>query len=524
MEIHAGKFSDLPDGGKKMFSHQGNDILLVKIQGKVHALGGHCTHYGAPLDEGVLDGDRLICPWHHAVFQATTGDLLDPPALDALPRYEVKVKGDDIYVILPERIESNRLPAMAGYNASKDNRCFVILGAGAAGTTAAQTLREDGFQGRIVLISHENYAAYDRPTLSKAYLAGGMEKESLRLRPEKFYQDHDLELRLGQRVTEVLAKAKVVKFADGKTLKFDKLLIATGGNPRKLDVPGSDLGNIFRLRSLDDCEAIISALSGAERAAVIGASFIGMESAASIAKRKKIPVTVIGLDTIPFEKVFGGEIGALFQSAHEKHGAAFKLGRTVQRFEGNGKVEAVILDNGERVAADLIIVGVGVRPATHFQGDLDLQLNGSLKVDRCFRVSEAIYAAGDVATFTDWRTGQDLRIEHWRTAMQQGRVAAHNMAGREVPFEGLPFFWTSQAGLGLRYVGYAKEWDEIIVQGSIPSQEFVAFYVKGDQIQAAAGNKRDQVMDAVHELMRTKRMPSVTALRQNRDLDLVALT
>lgn len=522
-EIRAAKSKELEEGGMKMISHQGNDILLTRIRGNIYAVGGHCTHYGAPLDEGVLDGDRLICPWHHARFAAETGDLLDPCALDALPHYQVRIEGENVIVLLPEKIEANRIPDMADYDPGADDRCFVIAGAGAAGYAAAQTLREDGYRGRLVMITPENRPAYDRPTLSKAYLQGNLERESLPLRPDKFYNEHGLELMLERRLTEVNSGSKTVTLDTGETLKYDRLLIATGAKPRRLNVPGAELDKVFLLRSLEDCEAIIRALETAERAVVIGTSFIGLETAASMIRRKKIPVTVIGPEKVPFDKVFGAEIGQMVQSLHEKNGAFFRLGRTVQRIEGEGQVQAVILDNGDRIETDLVIVGIGVQPATTFMGDLEKLPDGSLKVDRFFRVKNDVYAAGDVATFTDWRTGRDLRIEHWRTALEQGRCAGHNMAGRETAYEGIPFFWSSQVGLGLRYVGHAKDWDEIIVQGSISSQEFVAFYLKDDMVQAAVGNKRDRVMDAVEELMRIGRMPSAGEMRANPDLDLMAL-
>jgi NADPH-dependent 2,4-dienoyl-CoA reductase/sulfur reductase-like enzyme/nitrite reductase/ring-hydroxylating ferredoxin subunit len=522
-ELRAARITDLMEGGKKMFSFQGHDILLTKVNGKIHAVAGHCTHYGAPLDEGILQGDRVICPWHHAIFNVVTGDLQDPPALDALPSYEVKIEGEDILVLLPEKIESNRLSSMVKHDRDADSRCFVIIGAGAAGYAAAQTLRENGFRGRLIMITHEAQPTYDRPTLSKAYLQGSMERESLPLRPDKFYRDHDIELRLNRRVDDVDTRSKTVKINGGETLRYDKLVIASGGTPRSLDVPGAELGNVFLLRSLSDCEAIIAALNEARHAVVVGSSFIGLESTASMIKRKKIPVTIISPESIPFEKVFGPEIGALVRNLHEKNGATFKLGRSVQKFEGKDKVQAVILDDGQRLEADLVIVGIGVRPATDFLHDLPKQPDGSLKVDRFFRVNEDVYAVGDVAMFTDWRTGADIRIEHWRTALQQGRHAADHITGKETPYEGLPFFWTSQVGLGLRYVGYCKHWDETIIQGSISSQEFVVFYVKDNRVLAAAGNKRDKFMDAVHLLMLANRMPSGNELRANPEMDLIGM-
>jgi NADPH-dependent 2,4-dienoyl-CoA reductase/sulfur reductase-like enzyme/nitrite reductase/ring-hydroxylating ferredoxin subunit len=521
-EIKIAKRGDIKPGEMKEVSiNDKKSILLVNLEGEFYALGCCCTHYGAPLADGILSGERIVCPWHNAVFHAKTGDLQDPPALSALPKYEVRIEGDDVIVKLPEKIRRSRTPEMVTHDPQNDGRTFAIVGAGAAGNAAAQTLREDGYQGRIVMITSESQLPYDRPNLSKAYLQGEASAEWMPLRSEKFYQKYGIELMRLQKVTNVDLAKKLITFEDGGQLRYDTVLLATGSVPRKLEVPGGELNNIFTLRSFDDADTIIAACQQASRVAVIGASFIGIETAISLSQRE-LDVTVIAPETVPFEQVFGKGIGTLVQQVHQDNGITFKLGKTVTKFEGSEKVEAVLLDNGEQVDADLVVIGVGVRPNTDFLQGLALQFDRSIKVDAAFQAAEDVYVAGDIATFPDWRFGEDIRIEHWRTAEQQGRVAAHNMAGKKTVYESVPFFWTKQGDLNIKYVGHAQEWDDLIIQGDIAAQDCLVFYVKQNQVLAAAGINRGKEIGAIQELMRLKKMPDPEELRQG-SVDLLAL-
>ncbi|HEX8142304.1 MAG TPA: FAD-dependent oxidoreductase [Pyrinomonadaceae bacterium] len=511
-EITVATTGELENGEMKQVSAGGTDILLARIGGKYHAVGAYCTHYGAPLVEGALSNERIVCPWHHACFNVTTGDLEEPPALDALPCYGVRVEGESVIVSLPDEITDRRTPAMTKRDSSSDGRLFVILGGGAAGYAAAQALREDGFQGGVLMITREDRTPYDRPNLSKDYLQGHAEPEWMPLRADEFYAEHTIEVLRGKEVARVDAAGKTITFKDGDTLTCDSLLIATGGTPRRLNVPGSDMKNIFALRSYADTNAIINAARGASRAVVIGASFIGMETAASLIERK-LSVTVAAPDTVPFKKTLGAEVGRQLQQAHEARGVRFRLGASAVRFEGDGVVKRVVLDSGERIEADLVVVGVGVRPATGFLEGVQLHEDGGVYVDRHLLAADGVYAAGDIAYFPSLLTNERQRIEHWRTAQQQGRVAAHNMAGKAVEFDGVPFFWTRQFDAGLLYVGHAASWDEIIYQGDVPSQNFLAFYVKNDRVLAVAGMNRDREMAAIEELMRLHQMPTPDRLR-----------
>ena len=511
-EVHIANTSDLRSGEMKEFSAGETRILLARVGERFHAVTSTCPHYGAPLVEGVLCGERVVCPWHHAIFNVTNGDLEEPPALDALVSYDVRVDDGRILVSVPDEIQDRRTVAMARCDPRADTRQFVIIGAGAAGFAAAQTLREEGFRGSVVMITREDRAPYDRPNLSKDYLHGHAEPEWMPLRSEQFFSEHDIKLVLNKEVTRVDPLTKTITFEGGETMEYDSLLVATGGAPIRLNIPGSDLKNVCLLRSFADADSVIETAKRSRRAVVVGASFIGMEAAYSLRERG-LEVTVVAPSQEPFETTLGTEVGAEFRRLHESHGVQFKLGSIVYRFDGSHNVEAVALDNGEILECDMVVVGAGVRPVTHFLEGVELDKDGAVIVDSRLRAHEGLYAAGDIVSFADPRTGERIRIEHWRTAQQQGRIAARNMVGHNIAFDGVPFFWTRQFDVGLLYVGHAQSWDEILYYGEVSSREFLAFYVKEDRVLAVAGMNRDREMAAVEELMRLDRMPSPAQLR-----------
>ena len=501
----------------KEFSVDETRILLARVRDQFHAVSPTCPHYGAPLVEGALCGTRLVCPWHHAVFNVVSGDLEEPPALDGLVSYDTRVEGEHVIVtvpLIPNATPDRRTAPMSVHDALADSRQFVIIGAGAAGYAAAQTLREEGFRGNVVMITREDRAPYDRPNLSKDYLHGHAEPEWMPLRPAEFFSEHDIQLLLNREVTRVDAPTKTITFEGGETMEYDALLVATGGAPLRLNIPGSDLKNVCVLRSFADADSMIETARRSRRAVVIGSSFIGMEAAYSLRERG-LEVTVVAPSKEPFETTLGAEVGALFRRLHESHGVHFKLGSMVYRFEGSHNIEAVVLDNGEVIKTDMVVVGAGVRPVTHFLEGVELDHAGGVVVDAHLRATDGLYAAGDIASFPDPHTGERVRIEHWRTALQQGRAAARNMVGHETAFDGVPFFWTRQFDAGLLYVGHAASWDEIIYHGEISSHEFLAFYVKNDRVLAVAGMNRDREMAAIEELMRLDRLPTPTQLKYN---------
>lgn len=513
-EVHLANTLDLADGEMKEIPVGERRILLARVGDNFHAVSATCPHYGGPLAEGVLCGTRVACPWHHAAFNIVTGDLEDPPALDPLIRYDLRVEGDRILLSLPEGAEDRRTPAMVKRDPAADSRQFVIIGAGAAGYVAAQTLREEGFRGNVVMITREDRAPYDRPNLSKDYLQGHAEPEWMPLRGEEFFKEHDIDLVLNREVTRVDASTKTITFEGGETMEYDAVLVATGGAPVRLNIPGADLKNVCVLRSFADADSIIATAAHSRRAVVVGASFIGMEAAYGLRERG-LDVTVIAPSREPFETTLGAEIGALFRRVHESHGVHFKLGNIVHRFEGRHQIERVTLDNGEQIETDMVVVGVGVRPVTQFLEGVELDQAGAVVVDSRLRAADGLYAAGDIASYPAPRSGGRLRIEHWRTAQQQGRTAARNMLGRDVSFDAVPFFWTRQFDLGLVYVGHATSWDGIIYRGDVASLDFLAFFVKNNRVLAVAGMNRDQEMDAAQELLRLDRMPGREQLQSS---------
>jgi NADPH-dependent 2,4-dienoyl-CoA reductase/sulfur reductase-like enzyme/nitrite reductase/ring-hydroxylating ferredoxin subunit len=506
----AATFSQLKDGEMRETTLSGTNVLLARVGDRCFAVGANCTHYGAPLVDGFLNGNRIVCPWHHACFDIRNGACEEPPAIDALPNYKVTIEDDKVFVTIPTAVSDRRTPEMTKREAG-DDRVFVIIGGGAAGYMAAQTLREDGFTGRVVMITQEQHFPYDRPNLSKDYLHGHAEPEWIPLRSEEFFSGADIEVLREKKVERVDPPSKTVTFEGGEVLTYDSLLIATGASPRKLPFQNPQQKNVFMLRSFDDADAIIAAAESGKRVVVIGASFIGMETAASL-RQRGCEVTVVTPDEFPMMKVLGPEIGREFQAIHESNGVAFRLKDGVKAFVGGTDVEAVELRSGERVPADLVVVGIGVEPITGFLSGVTLHDDGGVMADAHMRIADGIYAAGDITHFPDPRTGELTRIEHWRTAMQQGRTAAHNMAGKRRAFDSVPFFWTTQFDVTLNYVGHVSQWDRILFDGKITERNFLAFYVKDFRVLAVAGVNRDKQMAYFEELIRLNRMPPLDKL------------
>ena len=504
--------SDLQDGEMKEVDVDGTKILLARVDGRFFATSAHCPHYGVSLAEGFLCGDRVICPWHKSVFRVTDGELLDPPALDDLTRYEVSVSGGRVSVTLPDAQQS---PQQSSAN-EKDDRCFVLAGAGAAGVAAAETLRKLGFAGRVVMLSGEAELPYDRTKLSKEILSGNAGVEALPLRPPEFWQQHQVE-RIAKQVTDIQPAEHQVTLSDKSSLSYDRLLLATGSAPRRLNLPGSDLGNIFTLRSQADAQKIWEIAQPGVRAVIIGGSFIGLEVASCFALRK-LPVTVIVPEKAPFVKQLGKEVGRIIQKWHEGHGVVFELESKTKRFEGTGVVRRVVLESGQEIAADVVVIGSGVQPATGFAASLLKREDEGILADSFLKAADDIFVAGDLAVFPESYSGLSTRIEHWRLAQQHGRSAAKNMLGQSESFAGVPYFWTNHFGTRFDYAGHAEEWDEVILEEGEPSPTFIAFYVKDNRVLAASACHRDLEIAASLELMRLHRMPSGDQIRQGVDL------
>ena len=488
-ESDLGALADIAAGGMMAATLEGAAVLLIRDGDSVHAIGGTCTHAGGKLAEGVRHGGRVVCPWHKAAFCERSGAVLDPPALDALPMYEARVADGRILVRAAERPGAERVA---------DGRCFVIAGAGAAGAVAAQTLRAEGFGGRIVMVDRANRVPYDRTILSKYALSGQKGAEKSPLQSQAFYREQGIERRTGD-VRAVDVAGRLVTLGDGSVLGYDALLLATGAVPRAAGLPGEGLRGVFTLRSRADADAIVAQAERSERAVVLGASFIGMEVAASLRERG-LEVTVVGHEAAPFAKQLGPEVGRAFVGLHEKRGVRFRLGVEIQGMEGEGAVAGVRLKGGEVVPAELVVVGFGVKPETGYAEGLRRGEDGGIEVDAGLLAAPGVYAAGDIARFPQGGDGGRIRVEHWRVAEQHGRVAALNMLGRGVKYDAVPFFWTIQYMKRLDYVGHAAAWDELVVHGDLGEPDFLAYYVKDGVVRAAAGLGRDQQTAALIEL------------------------
>lgn len=516
--------SFLQNGEMRRIELDGKPVILARVQDEYYAFGARCTHYGAPLNEGVLKEHSIVCPWHHSYFDIRSGLRLEPPALNDLPHYPVHIEDGLVTITIPH---DNKTEPQ-GKASPAESRHFVIVGGGAAGNAAAEELRRAGFAGRITIVSAAPDVPVDRPNLSKDYLAGHAKPEWIPLRNHNWYAERDIALLLDTPVTRIDLEAHTVYTGQGAPIHYDKLLLATGGMPRQLKgVPGAELNGIYSLRTLEDADRIIQAATDGKRAVVIGASFIGLEVAASLAGGRGVAITVVAPEEVPFSHVLGDDIGRMFQREHEQNGVRFCLGDGVAGFTGqDGQVRQVELKSGERLDADFVVAGVGVVPATNFLLDSGLLLNEqdhSVRVNHRLQTNSAdVYAAGDIAR---WGDGSDdgVRIEHWRVAQQQGMVAARNMLGESQFIDRrVPFFWTTQWKLTLNYVGHASRWDEIIYWGGTPEQgKFIAFYISKGELQAAAGCGYDAELGAIDLILRDQ-LPLSLDQMQDPSFDLIA--
>lgn len=487
--------------------------LLVRLPDGLHAFNGLCPHARAPLHEGVLCGKRLVCPWHQSVFDVADGSLLDPPSLDGLERYSLRIEGDDVLVTLPEAPAPPPAP-----RARNGRRTVLIVGAGAAGQVAAETLRRENFDGRIVLVGPEPEPPYDRTNLTKHFLSGQAKRDDLPLRRDPgFFDTIGVEHKIA--AVECLdAPGKTATFTGGETLCYDAAILATGGVPRPLDVPGADNPRVCLLRTVADAERILALVpdKGA-RVVAAGASFIAMEAVSSL-RQRGLEVTVVSPDEIPFERQLGREIGASIRHLHEANGVEFLPRARVVRFEERPAGMTVVLEDGRRLEADAVLVGVGVRPATDFVTGIEREKDGGIVVDEHLHAGHDLYAAGDIASFPMPANVGHVRIEHWRVAQQHGALAARNIARPAHPLSltasgFVPFFWTFHFGQRMNYVGHAHQWDEIMFSGDPKSPPFAAYYLRGGRTVAAAGTHRDADLAAIHELLRLGHGPTADELR-----------
>ena len=473
--------SDFVNG--RLVGHvEDEEVLLIRTDTKLLAIGAHCTHYHGPLADGIVTGETVRCPWHHACFDLNSGEAVRAPALSPVDCWDVEQRDGKIFVK-----EKRKAPKPQTAPTSWSTGKIVIVGGGAAGFAAAEMLRRRGFGGSIVMLSNDAAPPVDRPNLSKDYLAGSAPKDWLPLRPDAFYPENEIELHLDTEVLGINVKSREVLVAGGKTLPYDKLLLATGAAPVRLQIPGADQPHVYTLRSLADCQAIIDAAANARRALVIGASFIGLEVAASL-RGRNIEVHVIAPEERPMERILGPQMGDFVHSLHEAHGVHFHLQDTVTAIDGR----QATLKSGGMIEADLVVMGVGVRPRLALAEQAGLTMDRGVAVDAFLETSaRGVYAAGDIVRWPDRYSGEKIRVEHWVVAERQGQTAAENMLGLNVPFDAVPFFWSQHYDVPINYVGHAAQWDEIAIEGDIDAKDCLLRYKQRGRVLAVASIFRD---------------------------------
>jgi NADPH-dependent 2,4-dienoyl-CoA reductase/sulfur reductase-like enzyme/nitrite reductase/ring-hydroxylating ferredoxin subunit len=475
--------ASIADGGSLLGHVDDEAVLLVRQGADFFAIGAECTHYHGPLAEGVVEDGVVRCPWHHACFDVRTGEALHAPALSPLTCWKVDVTDGTITV--RGKIDQPE-PKPRGRPSGTPDR-IVIVGGGAAGFAAAEMLRRQGYQNSITMLSHDDAPPVDRPNLSKDYLAGSAPEDWLPLRPDDFYRESHIDLRLKAEAGEINVKDSTVVLRDGSGVPYDRLLLATGAEPVRLPIPGADLPHVHTLRSLADCRAIIKAADGAKRAVVIGASFIGLEVSASL-RARKVEVHVVAPEKRPLERVFGPQMGDFVRKLHEEHGVVFHLEDSCEAIAG----KQVKLKSGATLDVDFVVVGVGVRPRLSLAEQAGLGIDRGVKVDAFLQTSAPnIFAAGDIARWPDPHTAEAIRVEHWVVAERQGQTAALNMLGMRQPFEAVPFFWSQHYDIPINYVGHAEKWDDIAIEGDIAGKDCVLRYRRDGKVLAVASIFRD---------------------------------
>lgn len=476
----------LQNGGMIRGKVGDEDVILARQNDEFFAVGASCTHYHASLAEGLIVGGELRCPLHHACYSLRTGIAVSAPAFDPIPRWRVERRGDKVFV-------REKLSELARYPENNTPRppdspsSVVIVGGGAAGLAAADMLRRKGYDGPVTMISADDATPYDRPNVSKDFLQGPVPDEWMNLRLPEFYKEQRIDVVLNARVSSIDTHQKQIQLQDGKSYKFGALLLATGSDVIKLPIAGARDSDLFYVRTWSDARRLFQSIETAKQVVVVGASFIGLEVAASLRSRG-VEVHVVAIETQPFERTLGAAVGGFFRALHESHGVIFHLGKSVTRLDGN----EVSLNDGTKLQADFLVLGVGVRPA------VGLAEQAGLKVDRGVIVNEyletsapGIFAAGDIARWPDPHSGQPIRVEHWVVAERQGQVAARNILGNRERFEAVPFFWTQQYDVTLKYVGHAEHWDGVEMDGSWDAKNWVVRYQQGGKTVASATVGRD---------------------------------
>ncbi len=495
------EFGKLTENEPFLGHYEGDAVILVRQGDQVFAVAGTCTHYSGPLAEGLLVGNTIRCPWHHARFDIRTGEAEAAPALNPLSCFQVRRDGSTV-AITGKREVNFHVPF------PQNPSSVVIIGGGAAGAACADMLRTKGYPGPVTLVADEQPGPVDRPNLSKDYLAGSAPEEWIPLRTPDYYQSIHVDLVADNPAIRIRPEEHKVSLRDGRTLNYGALLLATGAEPRSLPIKGSNLPHVLRLRTLADSNAIIARAQQARNCVVIGSSFIGLEVAASLRSRER-EVTVISQDSVPLGNILGKELGLFVQRLHEKHGVRFLLDTKPQAILNN-KVE---IGEGHSVDADLIVLGVGVSPRTSLADEAGIQVDNGVVVDEMLRTSASdVFAAGDIARYPEPVSGEQARIEHWVVAERQGQSVARAMLGIGGPFRQTPFFWSQHYDVQISYVGHAAQWDGCEIQGDLEKNDACAVYRRRDRIIALATIGRDRLSLQVEAAMEAGRTADLDSL------------
>jgi NADPH-dependent 2,4-dienoyl-CoA reductase/sulfur reductase-like enzyme/nitrite reductase/ring-hydroxylating ferredoxin subunit len=493
MTQHAVARLDQLDPNRPLRVQAGSEELILIRQGDlVHAYQANCPHAGAPLEEGVICSGLLVCPWHKAAFAVDEGAVCEPPALADLRRYRAWVKDDEVWV-------DDQPLAKAEPPRHSDARCFVVVGAGAAGSAAVATLLQHGFAGRLVWLDQEHQPAYDRTALSKFVIAGQMPPDEV----PALLESDDLRkghlIRQHGKVRTLNSEKRQIILADGQHIDYDACLLATGGKAQRPPLPGADLPGVFTLRSREDAALLLDAAEPGQPVVIVGDGFIGLEAAAAL-RKYGLQVHLVTRHEVPLAKQLGERIGRSIRELHERKGVVFHGPTEVERFEGQAKVEAVLLANGERLQTPLVLLGTGVKPATAYVQGVALADDKSLPVNAEMRAAPGLWAAGDIATFP--LAGRPVRIEHWRLAQQHGVIAAANMLGEQRRYEDVPFFWTYQHGRTYEVLGHARDWNRIEYVGQPEQGDFVALQCVDEQVEAVIAKGYSDAMAQLSQRMK----------------------
>jgi NADPH-dependent 2,4-dienoyl-CoA reductase/sulfur reductase-like enzyme/nitrite reductase/ring-hydroxylating ferredoxin subunit len=480
-DLKAGvKFDGLAEGVPLLGHFDGEPVILVRRSDQVFATGAACTHYGGPLAEGLVVGETIRCPWHHARFDLRTGEAEGAPALNPVSCFNV-VRHEDMVMVDGKKAADFHVACELNPSS------ITIVGAGAAGAACADMLRAKGYSGPITLAGDEEPGPVDRPNLSKDFLAGTAGEDWIPLRTREYYESINVDLVLGDPAVRINPAEHKVSLRSGRTLSYGALLLATGAEPRSLPIEGADLPHVYRLRTLADCKAIIARAQGARSWAVIGSGFIGLEVAASL-RHRGLAVSVIGEDSVPLSKILGVELGSFIQRLHEQHGVRFFMEAKARAIHA----DRVDIGDGKFVEADLVILGVGVSPRTSLAEAAGIKVENGVIVDEKLRTSAAdVFAAGDMARYPEPVSGEAARIEHWVVAERQGQAVARSMLGIGGTYREAPFFWSQHYDVTISYVGHAASWETCEIRGELAKHDACAIYRRNGKTIAVATIGRD---------------------------------